>query len=254
MIAEERHLRILDLIRARRFVKTTDLANTFGVSEETIRRDLEHLVTGGMARRIHGGAMIPQGTGLEPPYESRTNLHVAAKKKIAAFAAGLVNEGDTLIIDIGTTTLEFAKCLHDKGDLTVLTNSLPVAMELTLNRAAKIFLLGGMIRPDEMSLSGFLTEHALREFYVDKAILGAGGVSLREGITDYNVSEAQARKLMITRAKEVIVLADHSKFGVTALTSVVPLSSVHKIVTDSGIPAADLQALTGEGIEVIVTD
>lgn len=243
---------ILDLLRQRRLVKTGDLAEQLAVSDETIRRDLERLERQGLVRRVHGGATVPAGTGLEPPYDSRAAINIDEKQRIGAVAASMVSDGDTLLIDIGTTTLEFAKCLRDKRDLTVLTNSMPTALELSTNSSAKVYLLGGLVRQGELSLSGFLTEAALKEFFVDKAFVGAGGLSAIEGLTDYHVAEAQVRRTMVARAREVIVLADHTKFGAVALTMVVPLRMIHKIITDGTVTESDIQTFAQQGVEVIV--
>ncbi len=249
---QERHDRIVKLVNARGIVKVPELMKEFGVSIETTRRDLEILEQQGFLKRVYGGAIRNTPKGVEPAYSSREVLHLAEKNAIAATVLDFVNDRDTIAIDLGTTTLEVAKALSVKQELTILTNAFPVAMELIKNPSNRVFLVGGQLRPGDYATSGFLAIEFLRHFRVDKALIGAGGVSLKNGITDYHVDEAYVRKEMINVAEQVICVADYSKFESSAFTKVCELSEIDILITDWRIPAKAVQQFKEAPVQLVV--
>ena len=251
-MVHERHERIIKLINTNRMVKVTELMKEFDVSIETVRRDLELLEKKGYLKRVYGGAIPNSPKGVEPSYTSREVSHLTEKTAIAEKVLELVEDRDTVVIDLGTTTLEAAKKLVSKEGLTVLTNSLPIATELIANESFKIFLLGGQLRNRELATSGALSVDFLSHFRVDKAIIGPGGITAKNGITDYHFEEAQVRKKMIDIADTVIAVADYSKIGVSAFTQVCELNEVDIIVTDWNVSQKALQELRTEKNQVIV--
>lgn len=232
MLAQERHQIIIDLINKHRVVKVQDLMATFNVSIETVRRDLDYLESQGHLRKVYGGAVISEKLAEEPSYSVREVAHLEEKRQIGIKCAELVKDGETLIIDLGTTTLEVAKNLKRKKNLTVITNAINIALELINVKDFRVFLAGGLLRYGDLSCSGFLTSGFLKQFNVDKAIIGVGGITLEDGISDYHVEEAGTRRLMIEQSNKVIAVADYSKFGVKAFTKVCDLSDVDVLVTD----------------------
>jgi Transcriptional regulators of sugar metabolism len=251
-MVQERLNKIMQLINANGMVNAADLSRDFGVSIETIRRDLEYLDNKGELKRVYGGAVANSTHGMERDYVSREVLHRKEKVAIAHRTAELIKDGDTVAIDLGTTTLEAARCLAKKSRLTALTNSMPVAMELAKNVGTRVFMLGGLLRYGDFSTSGFLAEWDIQNFRVDKAIISAGGVTLKSGVTDYDVNEANVRRKMIEIASETILIADSSKFAEDAFIQICALGSVDTIVTDWQVPAATQDAFREIKKELIV--
>lgn len=229
----------------------TELAEEFGVSEMTIRRDLETLEADGLARRVRGGAISVVSRSYEPPLAVRATTASAAKTAIGAAAAKLVNEGDTVIIDVGTTTLELAKALHGHRGLTVVTASLPIAVELGNNPDIRVIVTGGQVRSGELSLTGGIAEDAFRALNCDLAFIGVAGICAAPGLTEYNQDDARVKRAAIAAARRSIVLADSSKLGRVTFATVAPLSAIDAVVTDA--PAAQQAAgeLAAAGAEVI---
>jgi len=251
-LLQERRNSIVEKVMRERMVKVTDLMREFGVSIETIRRDLEYLEKIGTVTRVYGGAVSNKMFGHEPSYEYREIANYAQKKAIAAAAAELVGDGDTLFLDVGTTALEVARRLYTKKNLTVITNATKAAHAIVAGENSRVILLGGALRPGELSVSGFLTDQNMAYFHANTAILGVGGITLGNGVTDYHIEEANTRRAFIAQADKVIAVADYSKFGVTATNSVCPLSGITTLVTDWSVPAKVLDEYRAAGMHVIV--
>ena len=252
MIPEERRQQILQLIETQGSVSVADLCTRFDVSEMTVRRDLADLERAGLLRRVYGGAVSARGRSYEPPFLTRAGKHQAEKERIGQAAAALINDGDSLALDVGTTTLEIARHLEGKQNLTIVTPSLHIANVLANQPSIRLMLTGGILRPSELSLIGHLAEKAFREFYVDKLFLGIGGIDFEAGLTEFNLEDAQVKKAMLASAKECLVGADASKFGNIAFAAVAPLSAAHKIVTDSAVDSGIVSRLKEMNIEVIL--
>jgi len=239
MVAENRYLVILGEIEDHGSVSVVDLARRLGVSEMTIRRDLADLEKEGSLRRVHGGAVSARGRSYEPPLVLRAVENKTAKQKIAALAASLVADGDSLALDVGTTTLELANHLAGRRNLTVITSSLYIANRLFSQPDIRLILSGGILRNGEASLVGDLAHRAYADLFVDRLFLGVGAVHAQSGLTEYNWDDALVKQAMIRCAKEVILLADASKFNRIAFARVAPLSAVHQLVCDR-LPGKDL--------------
>lgn len=242
---------IIKLVEEKRTVKVQDLIERFGVSNETIRRDLEALESEGRLHRIYGGAAAKAMYGLEPDYASREINKFAEKIRIGEKAVEYIEDGDTLVIDLGTTTLQFAKALKGKRKVTVLTNSLAAGMELSADPDIRVILLGGNLRAGDLATSGFLAEDALARFNADKLILGIGGLTVEGGVTDYNVDESNLRRHMVETCREVIGLTDSSKIGTTAMNQICSAERLSVLITDEGIDDKTRAKLAGKGVEIV---
>ena len=257
MLQKERKNQILAILNKEGMVKIPDLAKAFGVSVITIRRDLDELVRSGSVEKVYGGAILAQQAAPEPEaqrlFHARLAQNHREKRLIGMAAAKLVNDGETIILNIGTTPLEVAKHLGDYDDLTVLTNSLPILNQLA-NTKLNVYSLGGKLRGNELALHGSLAFKALNDFCVDKAFIGAGGITLKNGITDHNLDSAELCTAIASRSRQTILVTDSSKFGKDASVIVGTLNCVDTIITDSGIPEEYAEGIRKAGIELIIAD
>ncbi len=258
MLQSERRRRIIDLVQQEGQVTVADLCQMFGVSEMTIRRDLRDLDREGLLRRVHGGAVSNLGRSYEPPYRFRATRNVEAKQAIGRKAAEMIMDGDSIALDVGTTTLEIARALHGKRNLTIVTSSLPIANEIVANLSletdVRLILTGGIVRAGELSMTGSIAEHTYSVLHVDKAFIGIGGISLEAGLTEYNLDDALVKQPLIEHARERIVVADGSKLGRTTFAFVAPLSAIDVLVTDRSAPQDIVQALRSAGIQVVLAE
>lgn len=247
---EHRQTEILDLARAHGRVFVDDLAAQFGASSETIRRDLNALAEAGALRKFHGGAQLPT-PALENPFAVRLSEEAAAKRAIARHAASLFTAGDALFVDNGTTTLFFAEEMARYERLTVITNSVSVAGTLSGGNR-EVLLLGGHYWAEANETTGEPAIEQIKSFHVPHAVVTVGAIHPVHGVMNYTVHEAQISRAMIGQADRVTVIADHTKFGRSALTLVCNLKAVDRIVTDA-IPAREMaDAIERAGIELII--
>lgn len=251
-----RRQQILELVQQNNRISVVEICRRFGVSEMTARRDLQELDREGLLRRVRGGAIQNLGRSYEPPLIIRANKQFTQKQAIGQRAAELILDGDSIALDIGTTTLEIARALHDKRNLTVITASLPIANEIVASYALesdiRLILTGGVVRGSEWSMVGAFSARMYAQLHVDKAFIGIGGISLEDGLTEYNLEDASVKWSLLESARQVIVVADGSKFGVTAFASVGPLDAVDTIITDGSAPPDMLAHLRSRDIEVLV--
>ena len=250
---EERHSAILDFLDAKGNISVSEMVAYFGVSEMTIRRDLDALEKKGLLRRVHGGAVSARGRSYEPPFFVRNSDRQIEKKRIGQFAASMVKDGDSIALDVGTTTLEVARHLIGKQNITIITPSLHIAGILAEQSGIRLILTGGILRRGELSMVGSLAERVFHDFYVDKLFLGIGGIDFDAGLTEFNLEDASVKKAMLKSAKEVILVADSVKFGQVAFAAVGPLKVVKRIVTDSSLSPDVKSRLEAQGIEVFQT-
>lgn len=243
---------ILRLLAKNHMMKAVEFAELFDVSMETVRRDLSELEEARLIRRVHGGAVLYTEYGIEPDYMFRTAENYDEKIKIGQKAAGMVNDGDSIIIDIGTTTLEFAGFLKGRKNLTVFTNSIKIAHELMSEMGIQVILLGGKVRFGEGTTSGYWSEEMIDSFYADKMFLGVGAITPENGVMDYHVEETNLRRHCIKRVKQVIALADYSKFGIKALNHVCDSKDLNCLITDEKADKKILKELRDMGIKVII--
>lgn len=244
---------IADLVRQQGSVRGRDLVEAFGVTDETIRRDLARLAEQGVVRRAHGGAVALR-PGDEADTAFRLREHAREKLAIARRAAELVIHGSSIILDSGTTTLGLARALHSVQDLTVVTTAVTNALELLRNPRTTVIMTGGVIRRTTFGASGQLAAATLRDLHVDQTFLAIHSVSVAGGLTYPLLEEVDAKRAMIEAAGEVILLADHSKFGRQALVRVAPITAVHRIVTTPGIDPAEAAAIRELGIDLIIAE
>jgi len=246
-----RQASIRDRFAAQPGISISTLAQEFGVSEMTIRRDLSALEGSSDIRRTHGGAMLTPRMMLEFDYRDRREVNRAAKRAIAAEARKLVRPGQRLILDTGTTTLELASLLQDVPNLTVITPSLAVASELQHAPDVEVILLGGVIRRGSPDLTGPVTESCLELFAADLAFQGADGIGADGAIYNSDLRLARVDRLMRRVAKRSCLLCDHTKFDVTALARSGTLADVDILITDTGAPSALLRRFRQLGPEII---
>jgi DeoR/GlpR family transcriptional regulator of sugar metabolism len=258
MDAAERQSQIIEVLLKKGRVSVPDICDEFQVSEMTARRDLARLERQGLLRRYHGGAEAILGRSYEPSFKTRASKFQAAKAAIGWKAAELVKDGESVALDVGTTTLEIVPALVGKRNLTIVTSCLQVAnmvvRHLALDVAARLILTGGIVRPRELSMVGPIPERVYDGLHVDKAFIAAAGISVENGLTEFNVEDAQIKQVLIRHARECILVADGSKFGVTTFTSFAPLSAVKTIVTDESAPKGIVEEIRGQGVEVLVAD
>ena len=248
----ERKDKIIRMISENRMVKAHDLAEQFQVSMETVRRDLAELERQNVIRRVHGGAVLNAGSSLEPDFSYREINRYEEKLLIGKEAANHVENGETIIIDIGTTAMEFAKFLKGKKAITVLTNSLKIAQELMDDPEISVLMIGGNVRDGEGSTSGYWAEEMVDKFQVDKVFLGVGALDSKLGIMDYIIGETNLRRHYVEHAREVFALADYTKLGITALNEVCPIRKIDYLITDERSDKRILKELREQGVEVIV--
>lgn len=249
--APDRRRRIASIVRERGSVRASELSDLFGVTDETIRRDLTRLAEMGVLKRLHGGA-VADHTRAETNFARRLREHEAEKVAIAKAAARLVADGSTIIIDSGTTTVHFVRELHEKRDLVVITNAVTNAVELMENPNVTVVLTGGTVRPLTFGAVGEMAVTNLGELRVDLTFLAISGVTLEGGLTYPSFEEAAVKRAMIAAASEVVLLADQSKFGRDSLVRVAPLDVLGTIVTSPGVDPATLARIRETGIEIVV--
>lgn len=252
MLAQQRRQHIFEEIEASGVATVRELAQRFDVSTITVVRDLQELEQEGLIRRVHGGAISVRGASYEPPYSTREARLSEEKQRIAQKAVELIEDGDSLILDVGTTTLEIARALKGKRNLTILITNLRAALELANQSAMQVIVAGGKLRTGELSLVGHLTEETLRSFQVDKALIGVGGITLEHGLTEFNFDEAGTKRVMLERARQKIVVADHTKFGQVMLTTVAPLHAIDLLITGNELDASFQADLTEAGITFLL--
>ncbi|QNM95716.1 DeoR family transcriptional regulator [Chitinimonas koreensis] len=250
----QRRERILQQLVAQGGVQVSELVAQLGVSAVTIRTDLAQLESQGLATRNHGGATLNRTPPQEHSVRQKDSLNSAQKEAIGACAARLVQPGDNIIIDSGTTTMPLARHLHDLSGVTVMTNGLNIAWELANASSVELMLTGGLLRRQALSIQGAQAEACLGAYNFDKLFLGVDGLDLQFGLTTHHEAEASLNHKMVERARKVIVLTDSSKFGRVSLHRIALLDRVHTVITDAGIGAEYREGLQRLGIELIVAE
>jgi DeoR family glycerol-3-phosphate regulon repressor len=254
--AGARHARILELVDRQGFVSVADVAESFSVSDMTVRRDLGALEEKGMVMRTHGGAV---GMGrrevfdaAEPAFSSRRRQNATAKASIARAAAKLIGPRESIALDVGTSALALAEEIASRRDVTVFTSNLYAAAVLG-RRNCPVHVLGGLVRGPELSVVGSNPREQLRQFYVDKLFLGASGM-IEEGFFDYSPEDTEIKRAFIDQASEVIVLCDSSKFDHRSVSKICSLDQVATLVTDRPPPPHLVAVLSHAKVDVIVCD
>jgi DeoR/GlpR family transcriptional regulator of sugar metabolism len=247
----ERQERIIHLLRQQERLSLNDVCELFSISIATARRDFEALADAGKARRVHGGIIPLYHSPPESPILQRQLEQQEEKRRIGRLAAQLVKSGETIVLTGGSTTLEAAYQLKDHDDLTVITNSLPIANVLADTPRIALIVLGGVFRHSEKSLIGHITEQAIADLRADKVIMGIRAIDMEQGLTNDHVPETTTDRALIRAAREVIVVADHTKFGLVSTAFVAPLNVVNMLITDTLTPTAYVSALQAMNISVL---
>lgn len=213
-------------------LQVSELAETLNVSTETIRRDLDRLEKEGRLKKVYGGAVLDASYPWEPPFDEKTSINAEQKRMIGKMAASLVEDGDIIMIGNGTTPLEMIRYLSHKKNVTLITHSGPAMLLATDVFKGKIIFIGGEVDPNQKSTIGPIAESTLNKLKANKAFISAGGISLKEGITDYDLNQAYISNLMMERSDELIVLADHTKMGESTFAHICTLDKVDYIISD----------------------
>ena len=249
----EREQKILQLVEERGRILVEDICDAFGISKATARRDLVALTESGQITRYHGGALRKKERFIEAdiPVHERNAEQTEEKIRIGKKAATLVENGETIFLASGSTVLEVAKHLHGKK-ITVLTNSLPVMNELWADESIELISTGGILRRSELSFIGHISEKSLEEICADKVFLGTFAIHPANGLTHNYLPEIMTDRAIINIGREVIVVADHTKFNRSASAFLVPLSKINVLVTDSQAPQKITDQIEKSGVQVIL--
>ncbi|MGD8486784.1 MAG: DeoR/GlpR family DNA-binding transcription regulator [Chloroflexota bacterium] len=252
--ADERQLEIARYVEERGRARVTELAQRLGVSTVTVRKDLDVLADRGRVIRTHGGAIAPRVRRQDLTYEVRDQLQREEKSAIGAIAASQVGDGESIIIDASTTGLYLARELMHRGagqSLTIVTNSIRIASELAIRPDISVLLMGGRVRGRSLSLVGQLGDAVLERVNVQKAFLGAGGLTIEEGLTETTEEEAQIKRAMVAAVREVYAIVDSSKWGRVASATFCRPEALTGVITDAGAPDEMVRELEGKGIRVM---
>ncbi len=248
----ERQENILRLIEQHQRISLTQICETFSISTATARRDLEALAEQGTIQRVHGGAIALRPAPPELPINQRVSDQPQEKQRIGQLTARLVTDGETIFLGSGTTVLEVARHLVQRRDLTVITNSLMVVNALAEAPGVTVVALGGMLRRSEFSFIGHITEQALKEVRADKVIMGIRAIDPEQGLMNAYLPEAMTDRAILGMAREIIIVADHTKCGRVSSAFLAPITAVSTLVTDQEAPADFVDALKTQGVRVLL--
>ncbi len=252
--ASERRSRIGEILREGQRVRVADLVREFGVTETSIRRDLAILEASGELLRVHGGAVAREAGGGSRQLTDRMRLHLAEKQRIGRAAAGLIQPGEIVLFDSGTTTLQVAAqippALRTNGMLTIITNSLRVADQVLTWPAPNLLLLGGLCLPDYQAVVGTQAMEQLGHLMADKVFLGVDGLTMADGATTADILMAELNRRMAERARQVILVTDSSKLGRSGFEPIAPVDQIHGLVTDISAPPDLVRELQAAGVRV----
>ncbi|MFP5111332.1 DeoR/GlpR family DNA-binding transcription regulator [Bacillaceae bacterium C204] len=253
MLVAERQKKIVEIVNERLSIRVTELSKMFSVTEETIRRDLEKLEKENLLIRSHGGAVSIEKEQGEISYLEREITNAEQKREIAGAAVRLIEIGDQIVLDASTTAWYLAKELPDQP-LTVLTNSIKVAIELSKKEQIKVISTGGTLLSQSLSYVGPLAERSLSMYHVNKAFLSCKGVHLEKGLSDFNESQALLKKHMMEIADETILMVDSTKFGTRSFSQIAPISTIDCIISDSNIDEVTRNELEEKKIKLLIVN
>ena len=248
----DRRDEIVRIINENGKAKVEELSKVFQVSLVTIRNDLNYLEDRGLIHRVYGGALVRDYVADDTTLNEKAKVHAEEKRRIGAKAAEMILDGDSIVLDSGTTTLEIAKQIKTRQNLTVMTNAVNIATELAGYIDIQVMLTGGTLREKSFSLVGPQAEAVLREFFFDKLFLGVDGIDIKFGLTTPNMLEAHLNSIMVDIANETILVTDSSKFGRKSLCRICGAEKVDKVITDANIPKEYLSGLKELGVETIL--
>ncbi|MBC5684142.1 MULTISPECIES: DeoR/GlpR family DNA-binding transcription regulator [Clostridia] len=251
MLAIERRNAILEKLQAERRVVVSELSQIYKVSEETIRRDLEKLENDGFAIKSYGGAVINENANVDLPFNIRKKRNVISKQKIAEVISSRIKDGTSIMLDASSTAVYIAKALKERKNLTLITNSIEILIEMFDTPNVNVLSTGGAMREGSFALVGPQTDKMLNSYHVDMAIVSAKGFDLETGLTDTEELHANNKKTMLHAGREKVLAVDSSKFGKTAFTEIGTLEDISMVVTDAKPDEVWLQAFKEYGIECI---
>jgi DeoR/GlpR family transcriptional regulator of sugar metabolism len=250
MFLEERRGIILDILNKQGRCRVVDLAMDLAVSEVTVRQDLDILEKQGLLRRTHGGAILSPKISYERSFQFEETSFREEKERIGRVAAEMVSDGDTIILDVGTTVTEVARNLQTRKGLTVFTNALNIAILLEDYPAITVIVTGGTLRAKQHSLVNPYGRLILEKVHVDLAFIGANGIEAQHGVTNVNIAEAEMKFLFIQAAQRRVVLGDSSKVGNVALAKIAGLDQIDLLITDEQADPDELSRLKDFGLQV----
>lgn len=251
--SKERREKILQLLITNKEVKIFNLAQLFDISEVSIRRDLIKLESEDLLRRTYRGAIPTARVIREQSFKEKINKHLKEKKRIAALAVKMIQRGDKIFLDSGTTTLQIAQMIKNPQDLAVVTTSLPIAEELGIYSGINLVLTGGIYNSTYQSLVGSLTVKNLAQFHVNKTFMGIDGLSVSNGLTTFSTLEAEVSQAVLQITEELIVVTDHSKIGKVGFVHIAPITKINKLITNEHPDTKDfIKSLEDKGIEVLL--
>ena len=256
MLAIERRNEILEKLQTDRRVVVSELSQLYDVSEETIRRDLEKLVNDGYAIKSYGGAVINENVNIELPFNIRKNRNIVGKQHIADLVSKIVKDGDSIMLDASSTAVYIAKSLQEKGkkNLTIITNSIEILIELFDMQDWTILSTGGASRAGSFALVGPQTDKMIRSYHVDKAVISCKGLDVTAGMTDSDELHANNKATMLAAAKEKILAVDSSKFDQIAFTEIGTLDDLSMVITDGKPEERWLRIFKDLGIKCIYSE
>jgi len=251
-IPAQRRERIQDYLAAHKVVRLADLSKMLNASEATIRRDLEKLEETGFLERTHGGAVLSKRLSREPEYQQRLLDSLDAKRLIGQYAATLIEDGDVVFINGGTTTTEIIRHIRPNADITVITNNVFAALEI-INPGFELILLGGIYQPVSLSVGGYFSVDNLKQVYADKTFIGVDGISLKYGCTFPTSAEAEVVRTMMGRTRgPIYVVADNSKWGAISNYEVANIEKIHGLITDDAFDMTARESLAAGSVEVLI--
>jgi len=253
MLQRQRHREILARLNAAGGVRVAELAKSLGVTEETIRRDLEKLGRAGRLIRTHGGAVPVVGMSHDLPFHVRSTAYHEEKQRIARRALQHVSEGDVIALDASSTVYELARIMPDIP-LTVVTNALPVTAALMMRSQLRVLSTGGMLDTPTRSWVGSFAERALERVNIHKLFLSSKGIDPERGLSEIHDAQARVKRWMMDRAQKTVLLIDHSKLGARSVVSVAAATEVDVVITDASAAPEFLEGLRGMDIEVEVAE
>lgn len=249
---EAQQAQILDYLHLKGKATITELCALLDVEAEQVWQTIDALVADGRGKRLRDGVALPDSAGLDPPVVKRRYLMAKEKQRIATATAALIQDGETVFLGNGSTVLEVAEQIKRKKNLTVITNSLPIATLLTQDSNLNVIMTGGFIRQPELSLIGHLLESSLEQLRADKVVMSFQGIHLKHGLTNNSLLETTTDRAISNFLPKIIVAADHTKCNQTKASFIAGLEKIETFITDEQTPAEFVEALRAKGIQVII--
>ncbi|MFE5319486.1 DeoR/GlpR family DNA-binding transcription regulator [Paenibacillus sp. NPDC056579] len=251
MLAAERKLRIVEFVKEKQVATVAALAKEFQVHEATIRRDLAEIEQEGLLKRTHGGVIVDKGANIEPSFSERVSDQLEQKIRIGKKAASMIEDGDHVIIDSGTTTIHIAQALANRTNITVVTNDMNVAAELRDFTGVTVIVTGGTLYHSSFMLNGMYTDDVLQKIHVQKAFIGTPAIHPVHGLTHPEAQLVPTKQGMIRAAQEIIVVADDTKIGKVSLHTVTPITSIHTFITGSEASDSQIKLFRDAGVQLV---